>query len=94
MLPRFPTRRQLPSRPVIARQATVHECAQLGIKEVWMHRAFGEGSVCDQATVYGRAHGMTVIDGGCPLMFDPTADVGHKMIRFFCTHSGKVPKTV
>jgi len=22
-----------------------------------------------------------VIDGGCPLMFDPTADFGHKVMR-------------
>ena len=75
-------------------EATVHECEELGIDQVWMHRAFGEGSVCDAATVYGREHGMTVIDGGCPLMFDPTADTGHKIMRFVLTRTGKVPKTV
>lgn len=68
------------------------ECDELGIKLAWMHRAFGAGSVCDEATVYGREHGMTVIDGGCPLMFDPTADVGHKVMRFVLTRTGKVPK--
>ena len=81
------------TRPETA-EATIHECADLGIKQAWMHRAFGDGSVCDEATVYGRQHGMTVIDGGCPLMFEPTADVGHKLIRFVCTRNGKVPKTV
>jgi len=75
-----------------AAEATMRECAELGVKHMWMHRAFGEGSVCDEATAYGRAHGMTVIDGGCPLMFDPTADVGHKIMRFMLR--GKVPKTV
>ncbi|HEY5012024.1 MAG TPA: CoA-binding protein [Acidimicrobiia bacterium] len=75
-------------------EATMLECAELGIKQTWMHRAFGEGSVCDDATVYGRDHGITVIDGGCPLMFDPTADIGHKMMRFVFTRTGKVPKTV
>ncbi len=50
-------------------EATMRECAGLGIKYVWMHRALGVDSVSDQATVYGRAHGATVIDGGCPLMF-------------------------
>jgi predicted CoA-binding protein len=75
-------------------EATMRECAELGIKHTWMHRAFGEGSVCDDATVYGRDHGITVIDGGCPLMFEPTADVGHKVMRFVFTHLGKVPKTV
>ena len=75
-------------------EATVRECEDLGIRKVWMHRAFGGGSVCDEATVYGRDHGMTVIDGGCPLMFDPTADTGHKIMRFILTRTGKVPKTV
>jgi CHAD domain-containing protein len=35
-----------------------------------MHRAFGAGSVDSDATAYGREHGATVIDGGCPLMFE------------------------
>jgi hypothetical protein len=37
---------------------------------------------------------VTVIDGGCPLMFPPTADVAHKVMRFMFTTTGKVPKTV
>jgi predicted CoA-binding protein len=73
---------------------TVRQCNDLSIKQVWMHRAFGGGSVCDSATVYGRDHGMTVIDGGCPLMFDPAADAGHKVMRFMLTLTGKVPKQV
>jgi predicted CoA-binding protein len=80
--------------PALTAEATVRECDELGIKHVWMHRSIGEGSVCDAATAYGRGHGMTVIDGGCPLMFDPTADAGHKMMRFFLTLTGKVPRQV
>ena len=75
-------------------EATMQECAELGIKQAWMHRAFCEGSVCGDATVYGRDHGITVIDGGCPLMFEPTADFAHKIMRFVASHSGKVPKNV
>jgi hypothetical protein len=75
-------------------EATMRECDELGIKHVWMHRSFGEGSVCDEATVHGREHGITVIDGGCPLMFNPTADVAHKVMRFILTRTGKVPTTV
>jgi hypothetical protein len=37
-------------------------------------------------------HGITVIDGGCPLMFGPTADLGHKFMRFI--YAGSVPKQV
>lgn len=79
------------TRPEIA-EDTMRECADLGIKQVWMHRGPGAGSVSDAATSYGRQHDITVIDGGCPLMFGPTGDFGHKMMRFML--SGHVPKQV
>jgi predicted CoA-binding protein len=81
------------TRPEAA-ERTLRECAELGIKHVWMHRAFGCGSVSPPAVVWGREHGIHVIDGGCPLMFDPTADTGHKVMRFFATMAGKVPRQV
>ena len=81
------------TRPSIAEQ-TVRECADLGITQVWMHRSFGGGSVSDAATDYGRAHGITVIDGGCPLMFPPTSDPGHRVIRAVGTLTGQVPRRV
>lgn len=74
--------------------ATVKECEQLGIKHVWMHRSFGGGSCSEQAAIYGREHGMTVIDGGCPLMFDPAADFGHKIMKGMLTLTGAVPRKV
>jgi predicted CoA-binding protein len=79
------------TRPEIA-ERTMHECAELGITHVWMHRGPGAGSVSAVATDYGRQHGITVIDGGCPLMFEPTADFGHKIMRL--VYAGKVPKQV
>ncbi len=81
------------TRPQIA-EDTMRECDELGIKHVWMHRSFGTGSVSDKATEYGRAHGITVIDGGCPLMFEPTSDPGHRVIRVVGTLTGKVPRKV
>ena len=81
------------TRPEIA-EDTIRECADLGIKIVWMHRGPGAGSVSAAATEYGRRHGITVIDGGCPCMFDPTADLGHKAMRVVFTLTGKVPKHV
>jgi uncharacterized protein len=81
------------TRPELADE-TMRECAELGIKHVWMHRGPGGGSVSATATAYGREHGITVIDGGCPCMFGPTADLGHKAMRFIFTLSGNVPKDV
>ncbi len=81
------------TRPETAME-TVKECAELGIKRVWMHRGFGGGSVSETAAEFGRANGLEVIDGGCPLMFDPTADGGHKVMRWMLTLTGNVPKQV
>jgi uncharacterized protein len=73
-------------------EGTIRECVELGIKRVWMHRSYGQGSVSATAADYGRKRGITVIDGGCPLMFDPIADFGHKCMRLL--FAGRVPKTV
>lgn len=81
------------TRPEIA-EVTMRECADLGIKHVWMHRSIGAGSVSAAAARYGREHGISVIDGGCPLMFEPTADGAHKAMRFVFTLTGKVPRRV
>jgi predicted CoA-binding protein len=72
--------------------AVVADCERLGIRRVWMHRSFGPGSVSNEAAEAGRTAGMTVIAGGCPLMFDPTADIGHKCMRVMLTLTGSSPK--
>jgi predicted CoA-binding protein len=71
---------------------TMRECAELGITQVWMHRGPGAGSVSATAAEYGRAHGIRVIDGGCPCMFGTTADLGHKIMRVFL--ASHIPKAV
>jgi predicted CoA-binding protein len=100
--PTYPDLRSIPggveavvigTRPAHA-MATVEEASELGITRVWMHRSIDAGSVSADAAAFGRRHGMTVIDGGCPLMFDPTADGGHKAMCWFLKLTGSVPRTV
>jgi predicted CoA-binding protein len=79
------------TRPALAEQA-MRECAELGINQVWMHHGAGPSSVSAAATAYGRERGITVIDGGCPLMFPPTADLGHRLIKL--VYAANVPKQV
>lgn len=81
------------TRPETADE-TMHECAELGIQHVWMHRGPGAGSVSKTATAYGREKGISVIDGGCPLMFGPTGDFGHKCFKAILTLTGAVPRKV
>lgn len=73
---------------------TVKEAVELGITKVWMHRSLDAGSVSADAVAYGREHGVVVIDGGCPLMFDPTADGAHKFMCGLLKLTGKVPRVV
>jgi predicted CoA-binding protein len=81
------------TRPETAEE-TMRECADLDIEHVWMHRGPGAGSVSEAASDYGRRHGIAVIDGGCPCMFGPTADPGHKAMRVLFTLNGNVPRRV
>jgi predicted CoA-binding protein len=81
------------TRPETA-EVTMRECVDLGIQHVWMHRGPGAGSVSPAAAHYGRQRGIAVIDGGCPCMFGPTADLGHKAMRVVLTWGGNVPKEV
>lgn len=100
--PSYPDLRSIPggvdavvigTRPERA-EATMRECADLGVKQVWMHWSVGGSSVSAAATEYGRARGITVIDGGCPLMFRPASDPGHRVMRTVCTLSRRVPRRV
>lgn len=70
----------------------VRECAALGIKRLWMHRSFGQGSVDDEAVRLCAELGLNVIPGSCPMMFCEPVDVGHKCLRWFLQVSGKEAK--
>lgn len=70
----------------------MRERVELDVRYVWMHRMFGPGRVSATAAEYGRQHGVIVIDGGCPLMFPPTSDRGHRMMRWMCAMNSNLPK--
>ena len=81
------------TRPAHADE-TMRQAADLGIKHVWLHRSFGQGSLSETAADIGRARGVEVIDGGCPLMFEPCSDGAHKGMKWILTLTGNVPKRV
>lgn len=81
------------TRPAVA-ESVARNCRDLGITRVWMHRSFGSGSVSDAAAEYCRQNGISVIAGGCPLMFGPTADFGHKCMAWVLNLTGGIPKDV
>lgn len=68
------------------------ECVELGIRHVWMHRSFGQGSVSQEAVDLCRENGIRVIPGGCPMMFLAPVDFGHRCMRWFLGLTGKLPR--
>jgi len=68
------------------------ECRDLGITRVWMHRSFAGGSVSNEAHELCRQNGIASIAGGCPLMYGPTSDGGHRFMRSVLGLFGRLPK--
>lgn len=66
----------------------VRECSALGIKRLWMHRSFGQGSVDAEAVRLCQELGLAVIPGSCPMMFCEPVDVGHRCMRWVLRVSG------
>jgi predicted CoA-binding protein len=77
--------------PPSAADSLVEECVRLGIRRVWMHRSFGEGSVSQEAIRMCEEAGIAVIPGACPMMYVEPVDFGHKCIRWVLKVSGKLP---
>ena len=80
--------------PAQAAESVVRECADLGIRHVWLHRSIGPSSSSDAAVQLGRERGLTVIPGGCPAMFGAPVDFGHQCIRWILALTGRLPKAV
>lgn len=70
----------------------VRQCAARGVKRVWFHRSFDNGSVSDEAVGECKAKGIEAIVGGCPMMFCPPVDFGHRCMRWFLQWRGRVPR--
>jgi predicted CoA-binding protein len=61
----------------------VRQCGDCGIKHVWFHRSFGQGSVSDEAVQVCSEIGIDPIVGGCPLMFCEPVDIVHKCMKWW-----------
>ncbi len=73
-------------------ESVVRDCAEQGISRVWMHRSFGTGSVSQAAVDFCRDNNITVIPGGCPMMFCAPVDFGHRCMRWVLSLTGGLPK--
>jgi predicted CoA-binding protein len=69
----------------------VQQCVTAGVRRVWMHRSLGS-SVSESAVQLCHQHGIKVIAGGCPMMFQEPVDLGHKCLRWWFRVTGSLPK--
>ena len=70
----------------------VRECAEVGVRRVWMHSSVAQGtSVSADAVEFCLRHDITVIAGACPMMYGPRVDFGHTCMRLFLKLSGGLP---
>lgn len=77
--------------PAQATERVVRQCAEAGVRHVWMHRGAGRGAVSGEAVAFCRSHDIEVVDGACPFMFLPGTGFGHRVHRFFVGLAGRLP---
>jgi predicted CoA-binding protein len=79
------------TKPEIVEQI-VHDCAEAGVRRVWMHNSFMGSSVSPAAVQFCKDHNITVIAGACPMMYCQPVDFGHKCMRWMLGAFGRLPR--
>ncbi|HKF01366.1 MAG TPA: CoA-binding protein [Candidatus Sulfotelmatobacter sp.] len=71
--------------------AVVADCAEAGIRRIWMYRAAGDGAVSANAVQLCQEKGIQLIPGECPFMFLP-GNGFHALHGFIRKITGSFPK--
>jgi len=77
-----------------ATETVVSDCAEVGIRRVWMHRAGGKGSVSAKAVQFCWERGIELVPGECPFMFLPETAGFHRFHGFVRKITGRYPRRV
>jgi predicted CoA-binding protein len=75
-----------------ATEAVVNDCADAGIRRIWMYRAAGKGAVSGKAVAFCQDHGIRLVPGQCPFMFLPDAAGFHRFHGFIRKITGRYPR--
>ncbi len=96
----YPDVKSTPQRPdavmiVTTPAATDHvvrDCAEAGVKRVWMHCSVMHGvrSTSETAVQFCREHGIAVIPAGCPFMYGANVDPFHRFMKWWMSRTGKL----
>jgi predicted CoA-binding protein len=77
--------------PPAVTDVVVRDCAEAGIKRVWMYRAGGNGAVSPAAVKFCEDHGISVVPGECPFMFFSGASWFHRFHGLLRRITGAYP---
>jgi predicted CoA-binding protein len=78
--------------PPSVTEDVVRDCVDAGIKDVWLYRSVGQGSISPNAVSYCREHEINLIEGYCPMMFFRDAGLIHRIHRGFARLFGHFPR--
>jgi predicted CoA-binding protein len=73
-------------------ETVVRDCAEAGVRTIWMYRATGKGSVSQKALEFCQERGIRVIPGECPFMFLPGSAGVHRFHGFVRKITGRYPR--
>lgn len=67
----------------------VQDCAEAGVRSVWLHRGGGAGAASAEALSLCAARGIRVVQGLCPFMALPGASFPHRLHGFLRRLGGR-----
>jgi predicted CoA-binding protein len=73
-------------------ETVVRDCAEVGVRKVWMFRAEGKGAVSRKAVAFCEERGIQVVPGECPFMFLPGAAGIHRFHGLIRKITGRYPR--
>ena len=77
------------STPPVATMGIIQQCIELGIKHVWIHKSFGNGSYNEEAVKLAEKSGIEIIPMACPMML-LKPDPFHACFKFILNIRGKL----
>jgi predicted CoA-binding protein len=70
----------------------VHDCAEAGVKRVWMYGGMAPGTKTKTAIAFCEEKGIDVVEGLCPYMFLPGTPAFHAPHRVWKKLTGSYPR--
>ena len=70
----------------------VADCAEAGVKHVWMYGGMAPGAATPTAVAFCKEKGISVVEGLCPYMFLSGTPAFHGPHRFWKKLTGSYPR--